>query len=98
MVCSSSVPPPSWQEVPRTLLAQDAPSTATNSWPSAWCPLLGMGGAHIAAVSDVTSGYWNPAGLLNVRGDARVGAITRQYFAGIARVRLRGHRQTHRFR
>lgn len=24
---------------------------------------LGMGGAHVAAVNDVTSGYWNPAGL-----------------------------------
>jgi len=27
---------------------------------------LGMGGAHVAVVRDVTSGYWNPAGLANL--------------------------------
>ena len=28
---------------------------------------LGMGGAHVAIGSDVTAGYWNPAGLIGVR-------------------------------
>ncbi len=27
---------------------------------------LGMGGAHVALVGDVTSGYWNPAGLASM--------------------------------
>jgi hypothetical protein len=46
---------------------------------------LGMGSAFTAAVSDVTSGYWNPAGLLGVRGDLQVGAMHSEYFAGIAK-------------
>jgi len=28
---------------------------------------LGMGGSHVAAGTDVTAGYWNPAGLIGVR-------------------------------
>lgn len=28
---------------------------------------LGMGGAHVAIGTDVTAGYWNPAGLIGVR-------------------------------
>ncbi len=27
---------------------------------------LGMGGAHVALVNDVTAGYWNPAGLAHM--------------------------------
>ncbi len=27
---------------------------------------LGMGGAHVAVANDVTSGYWNPAGLAHI--------------------------------
>lgn len=46
---------------------------------------LGMGYSHIAATSDVTAGYWNPAGLLGVRGDLQVGAMHSEYFAGIAK-------------
>jgi hypothetical protein len=46
---------------------------------------LGMGYAQVAAASDVTSGYWNPAGLPGVRGDLQVGAMHSEYFAGIAK-------------
>jgi hypothetical protein len=46
---------------------------------------LGMGYAYSAAVNDVTSGYWNPAGLLGIRGDLQVGAMHSEYFAGIAK-------------
>ena len=46
---------------------------------------LGMGYANVAAVNDVTSGYWNPAGLLGVQGDIQVGAMHSEYFAGIAK-------------
>lgn len=46
---------------------------------------LGMGYANAAAASDVTAGYWNPAGLADVRGDMQVGAMHSEYFAGIAK-------------
>ena len=46
---------------------------------------LGMGGAFVSVVNDVTSGYWNPAGILGVRGDLQVGAMHSEYFAGIAK-------------
>lgn len=46
---------------------------------------LGMGSAYTAAVNDVTSGYWNPAGLLGVKGDLQVGVMHSEYFAGIAK-------------
>lgn len=46
---------------------------------------LGMGYSQVAMVNDVTSGYWNPAGLLGVRGDLQVGAMHSEYFAGIAK-------------
>jgi len=36
-------------------------------------------------VNDVTSGYWNPAGLLGVKGDLQVGVMHSEYFAGIAK-------------
>jgi hypothetical protein len=46
---------------------------------------LGMGSAYISVVGDVTGGYWNPAGLLGVRGDLQVGLMHSEYFAGIAK-------------
>ena len=46
---------------------------------------LGMGSAYTAVVNDVTSGYWNPAGLLGVKGDLQVGVMHSEYFAGIAK-------------
>ena len=46
---------------------------------------LGMSNASVANVSDVTSGYWNPAGLVNVRSLASVGLMHSEYFAGIAK-------------
>lgn len=46
---------------------------------------LGMGYAYTTACNDVTSGYWNPAGLLGVKGDLQVGAMHSEYFAGIAK-------------
>jgi hypothetical protein len=46
---------------------------------------LGMGSAFTSAVNDVTSGYWNPAGILGVQGDLQVGVMHSEYFAGIAK-------------
>jgi len=46
---------------------------------------LGMGSAYTSVVNDVTSGYWNPAGILGVKGDLQIGAMHSEYFAGIAK-------------
>lgn len=44
---------------------------------------LGMSGAVTASVSDVTSGYWNPAGLIGVE-DSQIALMHASYFANIA--------------
>jgi hypothetical protein len=46
---------------------------------------LGMGSAYTSVVNDVTGGYWNPAGMLGVKGDLQVGVMHSEYFAGIAK-------------
>lgn len=46
---------------------------------------LGMSGTQVASVNDLTSSYWNPAGLLGVDSDLQIGAMHAEYFAGIAK-------------
>ena len=46
---------------------------------------LGMGNANVASEEGVTSGYWNPAGLLRQKNDLEVGLMHAEYFAGIAK-------------
>ena len=46
---------------------------------------LGMSNACVASVDDVTSGYWNPSGLLGVRSNMQAGLMHSEYFAGIAK-------------
>jgi hypothetical protein len=45
----------------------------------------GLSLAHIAQVDDVTSGYWNPAGLVGVNCDLQLAGMHSEYFAGIAK-------------
>ena len=46
---------------------------------------LGMSNSVIASVSDATSGYWNPAGLVLTPSARQVFLMHSEYFAGIAK-------------
>jgi len=46
---------------------------------------LGMSNSYITSVNDVTSGYWNPAGLTRIDKDFSLGLMHAEYFAGIAK-------------
>ena len=46
---------------------------------------LSMGSAQVATVNDATAGYWNPAGLVNVKDNPQVGLMHAEYFAGIGK-------------
>lgn len=68
------------------LQAQDAPKYSNEFLAiGVGARALGMGTSYIGTSNDVTSGYWNPAGLLGVRGDLQLGAMHNEYFAGIGK-------------
>lgn len=46
---------------------------------------LGMSGSMVASVDDVTSGFWNPAGLTLGTGDLQIGLMHNEFFAGIGK-------------
>jgi len=46
---------------------------------------LAMGSAQVASVNDGSSGYWNPAGLVNVKNDPQLSLMHAEYFAGIGK-------------
>jgi hypothetical protein len=46
---------------------------------------LSMSNSNIAVVNDVTSGYWNPAGLAKVPSGLQLSLMHSEYFAGIAK-------------
>lgn len=46
---------------------------------------LGLSNSVVAGVNDVTSGYWNPAGLTDIPDFLQIGAMHAEYFAGIAK-------------
>jgi hypothetical protein len=46
---------------------------------------LAMGNAFVSSVDDVTSGYWNPAGLNRINSNIQVAAMHSEHFAGIAK-------------
>ena len=43
---------------------------------------LAMGGAQVASVNDGTAGYWNPAGLVNVKDYPESDPHARRIFCG----------------
>lgn len=45
---------------------------------------LGMGGAQVGAVRDVTAAYWNPAALTAIQHEYEFSLMHAEYFAGIA--------------
>lgn len=46
---------------------------------------FGMSKATVATVKDATAGYWNPAGLTQLKKDYSIGLMHSEYFAGIAK-------------
>lgn len=46
---------------------------------------LSMGNAQVATVDDATAGYWNPAGLVNVKDQPQLSLMHAEYFAGIGK-------------
>lgn len=46
---------------------------------------LAMGNSTIASVNDVTAGYWNPAGMTQIKSDWNIGLMHSEYFAGISK-------------
>ena len=44
-----------------------------------------MGGSVIASTEDVSSGYWNPAGLVQMKSQTQASLMHSEYFAGIAK-------------
>ena len=45
---------------------------------------IAMSNSNVAVVDDVTSGYWNPAGLMSINSNIQASAMHSEYFAGIA--------------
>jgi hypothetical protein len=46
---------------------------------------MSMGNAQVASVTDGTAGYWNPAGLANVKDNPQINLMHSEYFAGIGK-------------
>jgi hypothetical protein len=46
---------------------------------------MAMGGAVISSGNDVTSTYWNPAGLMGIEDNFQIGLMHNEQFAGIAK-------------
>ncbi|MFZ4057139.1 MAG: PorV/PorQ family protein, partial [Ferruginibacter sp.] len=46
---------------------------------------LAMGSAQVASVDDASAGYWNPAGLANVKDNPNINLMHAEYFAGIGK-------------
>ena len=45
----------------------------------------GMANSVVASVDDVTSGYWNPAGLMDIKDNIQISLMHNEQFAGIGK-------------
>ncbi|MBW3469699.1 PorV/PorQ family protein [Arthrospiribacter ruber] len=52
---------------------------------------LGMGGAQVSSVRDVTAAFWNPAGLIGIKHEHEFSLMHAEYFAGIAKFDYLGY-------
>ena len=76
----------------RGLYAQDAPEErdATPKYSNEFLAIgvgarsFGMGFTGVSFVDDVTSGYWNPAGLNDLEPDRQLALMHSSYFGGLA--------------
>lgn len=48
-------------------------------------PALSMANSTVASISDVSAGYWNPAGLARIENKYGLSLMHSEYFAGIAK-------------
>ena len=46
---------------------------------------MAMGGAVVSSGNDITSTYWNPAGLMGIEDNFQIGLMHNEQFAGIAK-------------
>jgi hypothetical protein len=46
---------------------------------------LAMGSAQVSSVNDGTATYWNPAALVNIKGNPQLNVMHAEYFAGIGK-------------
>ncbi|MEM1135326.1 MAG: hypothetical protein AAGI07_05755 [Bacteroidota bacterium] len=68
-----------------SLLAQDAPKYSNEFLAiGVGGRALAMANTQVAVVDDATAGYWNPAGLLNIKEKYAFSLMHASYFAGIA--------------
>lgn len=51
---------------------------------------MALSGATVATTNDVTSAYWNPAGLVHSKNDLQLGLMHSQYFSGIGNYNYAG--------
>jgi hypothetical protein len=67
------------------LVAQDNTPKYSNEFLSlgVGAQAFGMGGTQVAITSDVTAGYWNPAGLMGIETDQQLMLMHAVYYSGI---------------
>lgn len=73
--------------LPSTLLAQITSEKYGNEFLNIGVGArgIGMSNTQVATVDDVTSAYWNPAGLMRIKDKYEIAAMHSEYLAGMAK-------------